>query len=326
MNRPSRPGPGSRGVSRATVRPGSHSSRFALVLGGGGARGLAHIGVLKVLEREGFMPDLIVGTSMGAIVGGMYAQEPNARLVEERMKNLLHSESFRKMGLDLLARQGKQPGRVTVATMYGRMKRGYGLLKSAWSLGLVEDSILLESLCRLLEDRKIQDCTIPFAAVACDLMSGEEVVFRKGSILKAVTASSAIPGVVSPVTVNGRLLVDGGPTSLIPVRATRDITTLPIVAVTVSRHLRDKRPMMNAIDILLRVGVIAEMKLTEFGLLSADVVVRPRVESYSWADFAPLDELITKGEMATMSVIRSIAAIADRSERNPGTTASRPGR
>lgn len=295
-------------------KSGSRAEGFALVLGGGGARGLAHIGVLKVLEREGLIPDLLVGTSMGAIIGGMYAQVLNAGLVEEKMKNLLHSESFRKMGIDLLARGGKKDGRTTVATMYGRMKRGYGLMKSAWSTGLVEDSILVASLYRLLEDRRIGDCAIPFAAVACDLMSGDEVVFRRGSILKAIAASSAIPGVVTPMAVKGRLLVDGAPTSLIPVQAARDMSDLPIVAVTVSRHLRDKRPMMNAIDVLLRVGVIAEMKLTEFGLLNADVVIRPHVGSYSWADFAPLDELIERGEKAALREIRSIARLV-RPER-----------
>jgi NTE family protein len=231
------------------------------------------------------------------------------------------------MGLDLLSRGGKKDGRTTVATMYGRMKRGYGLMKSAWSTGLVEDSILVAALCRLLEDRSIGDCAIPFAAVACDLMSGEEVVFRRGSILKAVAASSAIPGVVTPMSVNGRLLVDGAPTSLIPVQAARDICDLPIVAVSVSRHLRDRRPMMNAIDVLLRVGVIAEMKLTEFGLQNADVVIRPQVGLYSWADFAPLDELIERGEKATLHEIRPIARLARRDREKPRSRQlARPGR
>jgi NTE family protein len=294
----------------STRKSHSPAKGFALVLGGGGARGLAHIGVLKALEREGFIPDLVVGTSMGAIVGGMYAQEPNARLVEEKMKNLLQSQSFKKIGIDALSRRGTKDGKPTVASVYGRMKRGYGLLRSAWSTGLVADSILLGSLYPLLEDRRIEHCLIPFAAVACDLMSGEEVIFRKGPILKAIAASSAIPGVVTPMSINGRLLVDGAPTSLIPVQAARSFSDLPIVAVTVSRQLHDKRPMMNAIDVLLRVGVIAEMKLTEYGLALADVVIRPRVESFGWADFAPLDELIVRGEKATMKEFQSICSIS----------------
>jgi NTE family protein len=300
------------------------SRGFALVLGGGGARGLAHIGILDVLESEGFFPSLVVGTSMGAIVGAMYAQAPSARLVEQKMKDLLHSEEFRSVGLAALSSGGDKNGRASVTALYGKMKRGYGILRSAWTTGLLEDSILLKSLYRLLEDRRIQDCIIPFAAVSCDLMSGKEVVLKNGSILKAVAASSAIPGVVTPVAVNGRLLVDGGPTSLVPVDACRALTGLPIVAVSVARRLRETLPPKNALDVVLRSRVISETRLGDLALERADVVVRPHVESYSWADFEPLDELIARGRKAAKESLGEIARMVRNGKQTIAQASKRP--
>jgi NTE family protein len=291
---------------KATRRGQGRRGGFALVLGGGGARGLAHIGVLKALEWKGLVPELIVGTSMGAIVGGMYAQTGSARLVELMMKELLHSREFREVGIGSLARQKKTAGRPTMATMYRKMKRGYVLLRSGWSTGMVEDSILLRSLTRLLEDGNVQDCVIPFAAVACDLMAGREVVLRRGSILKAVAASAAIPGIVTPVRVNGRMLVDGGVTSLVPVEACRSLTDLPVVAVSVMRSLRDLELLRNVIDVVLRSKMISELALTGYALRDADVVIRPNVSSYGWADFAPLKALIRQGEKAGARAVPEI--------------------
>lgn len=293
-------------------KPGSHRGGYALVLGGGGARGLAHIGVLKVLEREGFVPNLIVGTSMGAIVGAMYAQNPSARLVELMMKELLRSEEFREVGLATISAEGKNGGRTTVATMYGKVKRGYVLLRSGWSTGLVEDSILLRSLHHLLDERRIQACAIPFAAVSCDLITGEEVIIRKGSILKAVAASAAIPGIVTPIRVDGRLLVDGGPSSLVPVEACRSLSDFPVVAVSVTRGLRRESDMKNAIDVLFQSKAISELTLAEHALGEADVAIRPRVAQYGWADFSSTDALIDRGSKAATSAIPEIAKLIKR--------------
>ena len=284
----------------------SSRPRFSLVLGGGGARGLAHIGVLKVLEREGFRPGLIVGTSMGAIVGGMYAQYPNAAVVEDRIKRLIRSTPFRRIVMDAFAHEGAPDSLRTVSALYGRMKRGYGILKSVWSPGIVEVPVLIDFLSRLLDDAPIGACVIPFAAVSCDLLTGNEVVCRKGLMLRAIAASSAIPGVVSPVRLNGKWLVDGGPTSMVPVDAALGISSLPPVAVTVTRHVGGKRKMTNAIDVVLRAGAIARMRLTEYNLRDARVVLRPGVGSYGWADFESVDRFVAEGEAAALKALRLI--------------------
>jgi NTE family protein len=285
------------------------ASRFSLVLGGGGARGLAHIGVLKVLEREGLCPALIVGTSMGAIIGGMYAQVPNAGVVEERITRLIRSKPFRRIVLDAFAHEGAPDGLGTVDALYGRVRRGYGWLKTVWSSGIVETPVMMDFLSHLLDDAPIGKCVIPFAAVSCDLLTGEEVILKSGLMLRAVAASSAIPGVVSPVTLNGKWLVDGAPTSMVPVDAARQMSRLPVLAVTVARAVRGTRKMTNAIEVVLRAGAIARLRLTEYNLKNAEIVLRPRVGSYGWADFQSLRRFVAEGERVAEKALRRIRSL-----------------
>ena len=249
---------------------------------------------------------------MGAIVGGMYAQHPDARDVERKVVELLQSKSFLRIGLEAFAPEGAPDGIGTVEKLYGRVRRGYGILRSAWSPGIVQAPILLAFLRRLLDDRSIGQCTIPFAAVCCDLMDGSEVVCTKGPILTAVAASAAIPGVVSPVKIDGRSLVDGGPTSMVPVDAARRLSSLPVLAVNVTRGVRGTRKVTNAIDVVLRAGAIARMQLTEYNLRDADVVLRPRVDSFGWADFSSFRRIVAEGERSARAMILPVRDLTKR--------------
>jgi len=279
------------------------------VLGGGGARGLAHIGVLGVLERNGLRPSMIVGTSMGAIIGGMYAQLPDARLVEERIRALIRSKPFRRIVLDAFSQDGAPDSLGTVSALYGRMKRGYSLLRSVWSPGIVQAPVLIDFLSHLLDDVSFARCRIPFAAVACDLLTGREVVCRTGSMLNAIAASSAIPGVVTPVILRGKWLVDGAPTSMVPVDAAKALAKLPTVAVTVTKSVEGSAAARNAIDVVLRAGAIARMQLAEHNLKGAAVVLRPAVGEYGWADFQSVDRFVREGEREARKAVRRIAAL-----------------
>jgi len=287
----------------------ARSRGFTLVLGGGGARGLAHIGVLRVLEKNGLRPSMIVGTSMGAIIGGMYAQLPDARLVEERIRALIRSKPFRRIVLDAFSQDGAPDSLGTVSELYGRMKRGYSLLRSVWSPGIVQAPVLIDFLSHLLDDITFAGCRIPFAAVACDLLSGREVVCRTGSMLNAIAASSAIPGVVSPVHLRGKWLVDGAPTSMVPVDAARRLSSLPAVAVTVTKSMEGNAAARNAIDVVLRAGAIARMQLAEQNLKGAAVVLRPGVGEYGWADFQSMDRFVKEGEREARRVLRKIVEL-----------------
>jgi NTE family protein len=176
----------------------------------------------------------------------------------------------------------------------------------------------------LLDDISIERCRIPFAAVSCDLLTGEEVICHKGSMLRAVAASSAIPGVVAPVRLDGRTLVDGAPTSMVPVDAARRLSKLPVIAASVTRDVRGSKPVANAIDVVLRAGAIARMQLTEYNLRDADVVLRPRVEQYGWADFISLDSFVAEGERATKKALRAIRTMDGPSTRSSRIVKGRP--
>lgn len=243
---------------------------------------------------------------MGAIIGGMYAQYPNAGIVEERITRLIRSNPFRRIVLDAFAQEGAPDSLGTVSALYGRMRRGYGILKSVWSPGIVEAPVLIDFLSHLLDDVPIGRCVIPFAAVSCDLLSGSEVVCTSGLMLSAVAASSAIPGVVSPVRLRGKWLVDGAPTSMVPVDAALGLSRLPALAVTVTRNVRGTRRITNAIDVVLRAGAIARLRLTEYNLKNAAVVLRPRVGSYGWAEFQSIGKFVSEGERVAEQALRAI--------------------
>ena len=245
---------------------------------------------------------------MGAIVGGMYAQSPVAAVVEERITRLIRSKPFRRIVLDAFTHEGAPDSLRTVSALYGRVRRGYGMMKSFWSPGIVGAPVLIDFLSHLLDDAPFSRCVIPFAAVSCDLLTGREVICRTGPMLRAIAASSAIPGVVSPVKVNGKWLVDGGPTSMVPVDAALELSRLPAVAVTVTRSVRGTR-VTNAIDVVLRAGAIARLRLTEYNLRDAALVIRPGVGSYGWAEFQSIERFVAEGERAAENALRDIRRV-----------------
>jgi len=234
---------------------------------------------------------------------------PERRVVEERITRLIRSQPFRRIVLDAFAHEGAPDSLGTVSALYGRMKRGYGMLKSVWSPGIVEAPTLVDFLSHLMDDVPFGKCRIPFASVSCDLLTGDEVICTTGPMLNAIAASSAIPGVVSPVRLKGRWLVDGAPTSMVPVDAALQISHRPVLAVTVTRSVRGKRRMTNAIDVVLRAGAIARLRLTEYNLKNAAVVLRPEVGSFGWAEFESIGRFVAEGERVAESALRKIRAL-----------------
>jgi NTE family protein len=181
--------------------------RVGLALGGGGARGLAHIGVLQVLGREGIAVDCIAGASIGSLVGAGYAAG-------------LRGESLLQVALQLRWRDVSRP-------VWPR--RGFV------SFGKME-----RFLTRLLGERDLSDLEIPYAAVAADLVTGELVVLKEGRLASAVRASCSVPGVVTPLKLNGRLLVDGGMANNLPISVVRDLGADMVIAVGLATPSRER--------------------------------------------------------------------------------------
>jgi NTE family protein len=179
--------------------------RVALVLGGGAARGFAHVGVLRVLEEAGIPVELVVGTSVGALVGALYADGHDARALEHLARDLDRDDFF-----------------------------DFGLAPALFGTGLAKGERLEAWMTDHLRTLRIEQLELPFAAVATDLGDGSVVVLDRGEVARAVRASSAIPGVFEPVELGGRLLVDGGVVANLPVKAARDLGADVIVAVDVT--------------------------------------------------------------------------------------------
>jgi len=188
------------------------------------------------------------------------------------------------------------------------VRRGYGILKSVWSPGIVQAPVLIDFLSHLLDDAPFSTCVIPFAAVSCDLLTGREVICRTGPMLAAVAASSRIPGVVSPVKMKGKWLVDGGPTSMVPVDAALQLSRLPAVAVTVTGPSGDKND-----DECDRCGApCGDHRPHATDRIQSQECcggTASSVGTYRWAEFQSIHRLVAEGERVAEKSLAGIRGL-----------------
>ena len=274
---------------------------LGLVLGGGGARGLAHIGVLERLEAAGLAPDVLVGVSMGAIVGGTYA-------VRDDWSPALRAEDWRRLPVVNEALEGDLPQR---ASAYGRTLRRLAPTMSHWtpSKGFSEDA--RATLVDLLgPETTFADCRLPFAAVATDLCAGERVVLREGSLNAAALASGSIPGLAHPVDWHGASLVDGGFSDPAPVDVARDLGAEVVVAVHVGLPAGEE-PAENWSGAMLQALEAGHRAFAESRFRHADLVLRPAFSSRTrMLDFSAVAELIAVGQDSVEAHLDDLAALA----------------
>jgi NTE family protein len=267
--------------------------RIGLALGGGSARGMAHIGVLEILEKENIPVDLVAGTSAGAVIGALYASGMSGLAIKEYMLGFDRNQ-LRKM-VDL----------------------------SLSRTGLISGEKLI------LELRKIMGGEItfsqlkkPFACVACDIITGEEVVMTRGSVVEAVRASISIPVVFAAVKRKGRYLIDGGLVNQVPVNIVRAMGADYVIAVNVvPRHLSkvkhklveektkpasDVGPHPNIFNIMMNTLDIANSYRVEASLIGADAVIEPCTIGVGSADFHQAAQCILQGELATIDAVLKI--------------------
>ncbi len=275
--------------------------KIGLVLGGGGARGLAHIGVMKVLESEKIRPDIIVGTSIGAVVGGALASGMKAGELEERIACFLESDLYRSSELKVM-------GDTESKAEQGLSKRIQSYFKTKIRLAhaLFTDSILQigdieEFINFFIPDIQIEETAIAFRAVATDLLSGELVLMKKGPLRRSVLASSAVPGALPPVEMNGRQLSDGGIISVVPARCALEEGATVVIAVAVDRDISLVSGLDTAVDIYVRAGEIQGFHLEQYDVECADIVIRPELGGTHWTDFSQSKELISLGELAAIN-------------------------
>jgi NTE family protein len=290
--------------------------KIGLALGGGGARGLAHVGVLKVLDRERIPIHCIAGTSAGSIIGAMYAQLQSAADMEDRIRNYFSSERFRDIGRSLASQQRKDKSKNSlIDRMFDFIMQQYIATKAFNDLGLLDRKVLDAAVGALLEEEDIRDMKIKCAVVATDLWKGEEVVLTRGSVRKAVSASASIPGTFPPMVLDGRFLVDGCVIDMVPVREAWGIGADRVIAVDVTRELVRPPAFKNGLEILFRADEITNFHLNEIHLKNADVVVRPKMGNAHWAEFDRMAEFVRHGEAAAEEKLDDILKLVRAPKR-----------
>ncbi|RIX49569.1 MAG: patatin-like phospholipase family protein [Rhodocyclales bacterium GT-UBC] len=265
VTQPAQPGPGH--LPPATGKP-----KIGLALGGGAARGFAHIGVIKMLESQGIVPDYVVGTSAGAVVGSLYAAGNDA-FAMQKIAQQLDEKIFADW------------------TLGGR--------------GFLKGEALQDFINQHLNKRPLEKLNKPFAAVATDLNSGERVVFRTGDTGLAVRASAAVPGVFQPTQFRGKTYVDGGLTSPIPVQAARDMGADFVIAVDISA-LPEGQPVDSLTAIIWQTTTIMGKAIGGNELKGADIVIRPRLPYVKSWDFTARHDAMLEGERAALAALPAI--------------------
>jgi NTE family protein len=248
--------------------------KIALALGGGAARGFAHIGVIKALEAQGIVPDMVVGTSAGSVVAALYASGMNGF---DLQKVALQMQE------DMLA---------------------------DWTLpnrGVVKGEALQAFINQNVKGQTIQNLSKPLGVVATDLQSGDMILFRRGDTGMAVRASSAVPGVFQPVEINGRDYVDGGLTSPVPAQSARSMGADFVIAVDISSVGRREK-LTGTLDIMLQTFAIMGHSISRHELEDADVVIKPRTATMSSTDFEDRHHAILEGEKAAAAIMPTLKA------------------
>lgn len=284
---------------------------LGLALGGGAARGLAHIGVLRALERAQIAPDLIVGTSIGALVGSVYATLGDAHRTEQRFRDFVASRDFRRSEFDFLKDSRRaQPN--LIYSVSNLVKRGIFYSFSMTRPSFISEANFVHNIHSLVDDVSIGETRIPFVPVAADLETGEEVILSSGSLRRGVLASSAIPGLLPPIRINGRVLIDGGWVSKVPVVAAFRRGADMVIGVDISPELEDTRELKKGFDVLVRANAIKAEALKNFQCKLVDVLIRPKVGRVHWADFSGALTLIDEGDRAATLKIPEIQEKIER--------------
>lgn len=269
-----------------------------VALGAGGARGLTHIGVLRGLLKHGVPIDMIAGSSIGAVVGAMYAATRDVDWIEQRFLDMLASEPYAESGIHWIKTpsSASEPGFLEWAARYVRSKIVLNFYDSRQ--GVVKPQRLAHVIEFLLPVRTFEELQLPFACCAVDLHTGRDRVLDRGDLVQAVVASSAIPGYLSPVDRDDELLVDGAIGQPVPGAIVRSLGARFVIAVDVSINAFSPLQEHNIINILGRAGEISAAKLSQSQNDHWDFYIHPDTLNLHWSQFDQLEELVANGEKA----------------------------
>jgi NTE family protein len=279
--------------------------KIGLVLSGGGAKGFAHIGVLKVIEQAGVKIDYIGGTSMGAVVGGLYASGYNATQIDSIFQNT----NFDELIQDYIPRSSKSfyekrnDEMYAISLPFNKFKIGIPL---ALSKGMYNYNMLAKLTHNVRFIRDFNKLPIPFVCIATDIETGQEVLLRNGYLAQAMMASSAFPSLFSPVEIDGKILIDGGVSNNYPVEELRKMGAEIIIGVDVQDNLKDRQSLKDATRILVQITNLDMLNKMKDKITQTDIYIKPDISNYGVISFDKGEEIIKKGEEAAQTLYDEI--------------------
>jgi NTE family protein len=265
-------------VAPVAPAPAPRRIRIGLALGGGAARGFAHIGVIKALESQGIDADVVVGTSAGSVVGALYAAG-NSGFMLQKIAMDMDEAAISDWAMPLFGN----------------------------SSGVLKGEALQSYVNKAVRNLPMEKLKIPFGAVATDLKNGQPILFQRGNTGMAVRASSAVPGVFQPVVIGGRSYVDGGLVAPVPVRFAREMGADFVIAVNISTQT-DAQAATSSMEVILQTFSIMGQRINQLELKDADVVIQPSLGAMKGNDFNGRNLAILAGEQAAFAVMPQLKA------------------
>ncbi|WP_228012097.1 patatin-like phospholipase family protein [Flavobacterium hungaricum] len=287
--------------------------KIGLVLSGGGAKGFAHIGVLKVLEEAGIKIDYIGGTSMGSIIGGLYASGYNATQIDSIFKKT----NFDELINDYIPRSsknfyGKRNDELyAIVLPFSNLRVG---IPEALSKGMYNYNLLSSLTRNVRHVRDFNQLPTPFLCIGTNIETGEEVLLNKGNLVQAMMASAAFPSLFTPVEIDGNLLVDGGVVNNYPIKEVRNLGADIIIGVDVQDDLMKRKNLKNATRILVQITNLQSIDKMKNKIKNTDVYIKPDIRDFGVISFDKGEEIIRKGEEAAFAVYEKIKALVPETE------------
>jgi NTE family protein len=289
----------------------SYKPKIGLVLSGGGAKGFAHIGVLKVLEEAGVKIDYIGGTSMGSIIGGLYASGYNASQIDSIFKRT----NFDDLINDYIPRASKNfyeknnDELYAIILPFSNFKIG---IPEALSKGMYNYNLLSSLTRNVRHIRDFNQLPTPFLCIATNIETGEEVLLNKGNLAQAMIASAAFPSLFSPIEIDGKLLVDGGVVNNYPIKEVRNLGADIIIGVDVQDDLLDRHKLKDATRILVQITNLQSIDKMKRKVKNTDIYIKPDIKEYGVISFDKGEKIIRRGEDATFAVYEKIKALVEK--------------
>lgn len=286
----------------------NNRQKVGLVLSGGGAKGLAHIGVLKVIDSLGVKIDYIAGTSMGAIIGALYASGYSGHQIDSVFQNV----TFNKILNDDLPRES-----VAISERVNTEKYAVKLpfdnfkikLPSALLKGHKNYNLLLRLTLHTNQIRDFSDLPIPFFCIATDIETGEQAVLEHGNLTQSIVASAALPSLFQPVVIDDRIFIDGGVVNNYPVDVMREKGMDVIIGVDVQDRLLSRQDLNSAPGVMLQINNFRNIKDMKVKVNKTDVYIKPNIERFNMVSFAAGNKIIKEGEKAALSQLERLKTL-----------------